>query len=58
MTNELTTMHMLEALETANKKLTKWEEDFIESITEQYKTRGFMTDRQAEILKRIYDEKK
>jgi len=48
---------MLQALESPSKALTKWEENFLESISEQYQTRGTLSDRQLEILDRIYTEK-
>lgn len=51
------TEHMLECLETPNKELTKWEEGFIDSIREQFAERGDLSDRQFEILDRIYSEK-
>lgn len=37
--------------------LTKWEQGFIESITQQFEERGTLSDRQEEILERIYAEK-
>lgn len=37
--------------------LTKWEEDFVESIADQFDSRGTISDRQEEILERIYAEK-
>jgi len=37
--------------------LTKWEEGFIESITEQFEESGSLSDRQEEILERIRAEK-
>ena len=48
---------MLQALETPSKELTKWEENFLESLNEQYQTRGTLSDRQMEVLDRIYSEK-
>ena len=48
---------MLQALESPSKELTKWEENFLESISEQYQTRGTLSDRQVEVLDRIYTEK-
>jgi hypothetical protein len=48
---------MLEALETPYKTLTKWEEDFVESLTDQFQRKGWLSDRQFEILERIYAEK-
>ena len=49
--------HMLESLESPSRELTKWEENFIESVTEQYQTKGWLSDRQLEILEKIYAEK-
>lgn len=48
---------MLDALQTPSKELTKWEENFLESLAEQFETRGTLSDRQFEILDRIYTEK-
>jgi len=50
--------YMLDSLEAPMKPLTKWETDFLESIGDQFKMRGSLTVRQAEILERIYNEKK
>jgi hypothetical protein len=33
----------------------KWEHDFLESIREQYEERGFLTEKQEEILERLYE---
>jgi uncharacterized membrane-anchored protein len=49
--------HMIEMLKTPSQELTKWEEDFIESVTDQFERRGTLSDRQAEILEKIYAEK-
>ncbi len=49
--------HMLESLESPSRELTKWEENFIESVAEQYQTKGWLSDRQLEILEKIYAEK-
>jgi hypothetical protein len=48
---------MLQDLEIPNKKLTKWEESFVESITDQWERQMNLTDRQFEILEQIYTEK-
>jgi hypothetical protein len=37
--------------------LNKWEQDFMESITDRFERSRFITDRQEEILERIYSEK-
>lgn len=50
--------HMLSELESPTKPLTKWETQFVEDITDRVE-RGFtrLSDRQFEILERIYSEK-
>lgn len=47
----------IEKLQTASRGLTKWEEDFVESISEQFEERGSISERQEEILEKIYSEK-
>ena len=41
----------------ARKRLTPWEQDFLESISDQLTNRGWLSGRQIEILERIYTEK-
>jgi hypothetical protein len=48
---------MLTALETPHKPLTNWEEGFVASLTEQFHARGTLSDRQLEVLDRIYTDK-
>jgi hypothetical protein len=48
---------MLEALEHPTTDLTKWEVGFIESLTEQWTTRQWISDRQLEILEKIYADR-
>ena len=43
--------------EESSKPLTKWEESFMESITDQFERTGSLSERQLEILERIYAEK-
>lgn len=57
MNSKETIEYMFEALETPNRELTKWEEDFIVSIRRQFKEKKMLSDRQTEILERIYAEK-
>lgn len=33
---------------------TEWEYEFMESITEQFETRGSLTEKQEDVLRRIY----
>lgn len=49
--------HMLTALETPNRDLTSWEETFIGSLAEQFEIRKSLSDRQFDILERIYTDK-
>lgn len=49
--------HMLRELESPSKKLTDWELNFLESITQQFEDRGSLSERQMEVLERIYAEK-
>jgi predicted DNA binding protein len=35
-------------------KLTKWEQDFVESVKEQYENKGELTERQLEFLEKIW----
>jgi len=49
--------HFLEELKAPAKELTKWEQDFIISISDQFDRRGSLSDKQFEILERIYAEK-
>ena len=41
---------------TNNEELTQWEIDFIESIHEQFLHKGELSNKQCEILERIYDK--
>ncbi len=38
-------------------RLTSWEEKFVEDVEGYFKRRGDLTDKQEEILERIYKEK-
>ena len=48
---------MIEALHTPSRELTKWEENFLASIEEQYQKNKKLSERQVEILDKIYAEK-
>jgi len=48
---------MLEALKTPVKELSKWEENFLESVAEQFEPRHSLSERQYEILDNLYSEK-
>jgi hypothetical protein len=49
--------HMLTSCDQDSDRLSKWEQDFIESLAEQWEERGTLSERQREILERIYEEK-
>lgn len=47
----------LDSVNNEGKNLTAWELQFMESITDFYDRRGFLSEKQQEILERIYTEK-
>lgn len=47
----------IEAVNTEGRDLTKWELGFMENITKQFERSANLSDRQEEILERIYAEK-
>ena len=49
--------HMIECLQSPNRKLTQWELDFLTSIGDQFEERNSLSERQFEVLKRVYKEK-
>jgi hypothetical protein len=49
--------HWITIIQEEGLNLTKWEQDFVESIEEQFKARNWISDKQEEILERIYAEK-
>ena len=49
--------HFLDVLEAEGRNLTKWEEDFVDSVKGQREDGRHLSDRQFEILERIYSEK-
>lgn len=51
--------HWLEVVETEGTNLSKWESDFIADLREKFDKYSvvYLSDRQAEILERIYAEK-
>ena len=48
---------MLVSCEENSHGLTKWEANFIDSLRTQFEERGALSERQVEILDRIYVEK-
>ena len=49
--------HWINTVNEEGKNLSKWEEDFMESITEQFKEKNWISDKQEDILERIYTDK-
>ena len=49
--------HFFRELENPYKPLTNWEADFLVSIGNQFQERGTLTDKQFDVLERIYAEK-
>ena len=49
--------YWLKELESVGIDFTKWELGFLESVTEQFANKQHLSDRQYEILKRIYEKK-
>jgi len=45
------------SIEETGVNLSKWEEDFVESVKEQFTKRGSLSEKQLEILERIYAER-
>lgn len=49
--------HFLKELENPAKELSQWEMNFIISIADQFSRKGTLSERQFEILEKIYAEK-
>ncbi len=47
----------IDALAAPKKTLTKWESDFVESISDQLTMRGWLSDAQIDKLEQIYADK-
>ena len=49
--------HWLTTIKDEGRNLTKWEEDFVDNIMDQWSQRRFISDKQEDILERIYAER-
>ncbi len=47
----------IDRVNTEGRGLTAWEEGYMEDITDQFETCGRLTDKQEEILERIYAQR-
>jgi len=56
-TEKLKIREWLELVNTEGRNLTAWELSFMESITDQFERWETLSERQIEILERIYAEK-
>lgn len=52
-----TIRHWIETINKEGKNLSSWEEEFMESLTEKFENRGWISEKQEEVLERIYSEK-
>jgi hypothetical protein len=49
--------HWIATINEEGRGLSKWEMDFMESVSEQFEERGSVSDKQEEIIERIYADK-
>lgn len=49
--------HWIDSINDEGRNLTDWEKRFMESITDQFELIGSLSQKQEEILERIYIEK-
>lgn len=49
--------HWIDSINNDGINLSKWEKDFMEFITEQFELRNSISDKQEEIVERIYTDK-
>ena len=47
---------MIEDCEKRSEKMTEWEQTFVDSLSHQLGTRNFITDKQIEVLDRIWEK--
>ena len=58
MTKDVTVIeHWINTINEEGRNLSKWELDFMESVSEQFSQRNWISDKQEEIVERIYSEK-
>lgn len=47
----------INTIQVKGRGLTEWEENFVESVSRQFDKKGTLSDKQIEILERIYAER-
>jgi len=47
----------LERIAVEGRNLTKWEHEFIESVQDQFDRSGSLSDKQVDVVERIYTER-
>ena len=47
----------LKKIDEEGQDLTSWEQNFLTSVTEQFEKKGTLSEKQIEIVERIYSEK-
>ncbi len=47
---------LIRSLENAGRDYTQWEADFVYSLSEQFEEKGNLSQKQCEILERLYDK--
>jgi len=52
-----TIQHMLDALDSPRHPLSKWEENFLATVNEQFESHRHLSDDQFEKLEEVYVEK-
>lgn len=52
--DEYVIQEWIDAISEHGRNLTKWEQDFFDNIADQFSERKWISDKQEEILERIY----
>ena len=45
---------VLDGLAPEQRRMSQWEQNFLDSVTEQYDSRGSLSEKQMEILERLW----
>jgi hypothetical protein len=55
--NDEQVKQMVDTIQNEGRNLTEWEDNFVKSCITQYKRKGSLSERQVEIIERIYAQK-